>query len=182
MKKHDLNGLISALDGRRQPPPRTASRDPLQDLHLLVPEGWQQVVPSGSMRIAEYHMAGARPHDPKATLAVFAGKMGSVEANIDRWIGQFTQPDGSATISRAKRWQKTVDGMPVVLVDIPGTYAPNMGMGQGANTAPEPNYRMLGAIVNYGPQFFYFKLIGPNETVALWTSSFETFITNIKKT
>ena len=43
------------------------------------------------------------------------------------------------------------------------------------------NYRMLGAIVDFGPKFFYFKLTGPRDTVGLWTASFEQFIEGIKK-
>ena len=41
---------------------------------------------------------------------------------------------------------------------------------------------MLGAIVDFGPKFFYFKLTGPRDTVGLWTASFEQFIEGIKKT
>ncbi|MEE2871570.1 MAG: hypothetical protein VX893_01500, partial [Candidatus Latescibacterota bacterium] len=38
------------------------------------------------------------------------------------------------------------------------------------NTPPVENYRMLGAIVDFGPKFFYFKLTGPRDTVGLWTA------------
>lgn len=180
----DLQAVMSTLNAQKQ---TSATVTPvptggLAGIDLNVPEGWRQVPPSSSMRVAEFRLAGARPNDKEATLAVFAGRMGTVEANINRWIGQFSQPDGSASGSQARRWHKTVDGMPVALVDVPGTYAPNMGMSQGPPPTPEPGFRMLGAIVDYGPKFYYFKLVGPRDTVSIWATSFETFINNIKRT
>lgn len=56
-----------------------------------------------------------------------------------------------------------------------------MGMSQPTAT-PAPGYRMLGTIVDYGPRFYYCKLVGPRDTVLIWASSFETFISNIKRT
>ena len=133
------------------------------------------------MCVAEYRMAGARPQDKEATLAVFAGKMGSVEANVNRWFGQFTPGDSGQKDNPGRQWEKQVDGMDVVVVDVSATFAANMGMSQQGNTPPVENYRMLRAIVDFGPKFFYFKLTGPRDTVGLWTASFEQFIEHIKK-
>ena len=55
------------------------------------------------------------------------GAGGSVEANIDRWIGQFTQPDGSDTKKAAKIEQKKIGGQEVHLVDVAGTYKDQRG-------------------------------------------------------
>jgi hypothetical protein len=186
LSKRNLSAVLSVLNKRQvEPGPNrvlAASQKGLDGIELAVPQGWEKVRPSSSMRVAEYRISGARPQDGKATLAVFAGKMGTVEANVSRWIGQFTQPDGSSTHDKAKRWEEMVDGMRVVFVDVPGTYAPNMGMQQGADTAPAPRFRMLGAIVDYGSKFYYFKLIGPRDTVAIWTLDFEKFIGDIRRT
>ena len=122
------------------------------------------------MCVAEYRMAGARPQDKEATLAVIAGKMGPVEANVNRWFGQFTPANGGQKGNPGRQWEKQVDGMDVVVVNISGTFAANLGMSQQGNTPPVENYRMLGAIVDFGPKFFYFKLTGPRDTVGLWTA------------
>ena len=126
-------------------------------------------------------MAGARTQDKEATLTAFTGKMGPVEANVNRWFGQFTPADGGQKDNPGRQWEKQVDGMDVVVVDISGTFAANMGMSQQGNTPPVENYRTLRAIVDFGPKFFYFKLTGPRETVGLWTASFELFIEGIKR-
>ena len=133
------------------------------------------------MRVAEYRMAGARTQDKEATLTVFTGKMGPVEANVNRWFGQFTPADSGQKDNPGRQWEKQVDGMDVVVVDSSGTFAANMGMGQQGNTPPVENYRMLRAIVDFSPKFFNFKLTGPKDTVGLWTASFEQFTKGIKK-
>ena len=181
--QQDVKGLISAVEQMQsdKPAPVAAGRKSLGGINVAVPTGWESAKPSSSMRIAEFHMAGARPQDKAATLAVFAGKMGSVEANVNRWFGQFSPAEDGQQGQRGRRWEKRVDGMDVVLVDISGTFAPNMGMNQQTTTPPAENYRMLGAIVDFGPTFFYFKLTGPQDTVALWAASFDGFINGIKK-
>ena len=48
------------------------------------------------MRTAEYFVEG----DESALMTVFyfgAGQGGSVEANVNRWVGQMQQPDGSSS-------------------------------------------------------------------------------------
>ena len=78
-------------------------------LTIRVPEGWQRVPPSSSMRIAEY--AASSPESGEgATLAVFKGNMGPVEANVRRWFGQFTRADGSfPRRGRAGSWRPRAD-------------------------------------------------------------------------
>ena len=144
----------------------------LDGINVAVPEGWRKVAPSSSMRIAEYHMSGK---GGDAVLAIFAGKMGAVEANISRWIGQF-----ESQAAAPRRWTRQIDGMPTTLVDVSGTFAPG-AMGQPQAAAPQSGYRMLGAIVDYGPKFYYFKLTGPSDTVSLWAQIFEDFIGGIEK-
>ena len=147
-------------------------RESLDGINVAVPEGWRKVAPASSMRIAEYHMAG---EGGDAILAIFAGKMGTVEANISRWIGQFEPTDGEP-----RRWTRQIDGMAATLIDVSGTFAPG-AMGQPQAAAPQSGYRMLGAIVDYGPKFYYFKLTGPSDTLDLWAPIFEAFIGSIKK-
>ena len=52
---------------------------------------------------------------------------GSIEANVDRWIGQFKQPDGKPSREAAKIEKKEYDGLAVHLVDLSGTFAERRG-------------------------------------------------------
>lgn len=150
----------------------------LGGISVIMPQGWQNIAPSSSMRVAEFHLSGQRAGAEEGILAVFQ-LGGSVESNIARWYGQMAQPDGGSTEERARRWEKQVGGLPVTLVDLKGTYA---GMGaMGRATEPSTDFRMLAAVVEAPQGLFFFKLVGPAATLALWEQSFENFIDSIEK-
>ncbi|MBI2503566.1 MAG: hypothetical protein HYW07_10095 [Candidatus Latescibacteria bacterium] len=154
---------------------KAGQRHSLGGLSVVLPEGWKPTAPTSSMRTAEYLLPGQGSGD--ASLVVFyfgPDQGGSVEANIDRWYGQFTQPDGKPTQEHARRWGKSVGSIGATLVDINGTYTGG-GMGGGSN-APQPGYRMLGAILVAPRGPFFFKLVGPAAVVARWNTSFEQYI------
>lgn len=117
--------------------------------------------PSSSVRAAEYIV---RDH-PEAELAVFhfgAGQGGSVDDNIDRWLGQFTQPDGRETRDVATVEHREYGGLPATYVDTTGVFS---GMrGEGA-TEGAGGQRMLGAIIEGPEGLVFFKLIGPRDAV-----------------
>jgi len=154
-----------------------AGRHSLGGISAVLPKGWQPVAPSSSMRVAEYLLPGEKAGD--GTLAVFyfgRNQGGGLEANIERWYGQFSQPDGGSTRERTRRWEKQVHGMSVTLVDIKGTYSG--GMGQTPGLLPE--YRMLGAVVESPAGSFFFKLTGPEATVEKWAKSFDAYIDSVR--
>ncbi len=93
---------------------------------------------------------------------------GSVKENVDRWIDQFTQPDGKPTVDRAKVREKKINGQEVTIVDISGTFKDRQGGGPFApgRVVQRPGYRMLGAIAQTKRQGqYFFKLYGPEKTM-----------------
>jgi hypothetical protein len=131
------------------------------------------------MRKAQYALPKAEGDTEDGELTVFyfgLGQGGSVEANIDRWIGQLSQPDGSSTKDKAKTSKKEVAGLPVTLVDASGTYSAGM-MSPGP---PRPGYRMVAAVVESSEGPWFFKLVGPEKTIAKWAASFDQFINSFK--
>ena len=127
------------------------------------------------MRAAEYHLPGKTVAD-NATVAIFAGNMGTVEGNVARWIGQFTETLDSQTRT------VTVGILAVTIVDVSGTFGGGMGPTAGVS---KEDQRMLGAIVDVGApssRFLYIKLVGPRVTVADWSSSFDEFVNSISPT
>ena len=109
------------------------------------------------------------------------GQGGSVEANIDRWVGQFGQPDGSSSKDKAKTTKSEASGMTVTFVDLVGTYqAPIMpGAPEHHNS---PGYRLQAAVVETPGGPWFFKLVGPEKTIDKWAESFNLFIKSIKRT
>ena len=158
--------------------PAVASGERWGNLLVKVPEGWRPRPPSSSMRIAEYVLPapeGSSAGD--AELAVFAGIGGSTEDNVNRWYGQFEQPDGTSTAKVSHRWEVSGGSkITATMVDISGTFMGGMGPMAG-KTIPE--FRMLAAIVQAGSTVYHLKLTGSQSSVGLWVSDFERLVTSL---
>ncbi len=153
------------------------------DLTFQAPSGWTVETPASRMRRAQYRLPRAEgdPEDAEMVVFYFPGQGGSVQSNIDRWVGMFTKADGSAAAGDAKTETKTINGLSITTVDVEGVYT-NQSMGPMAGASgPKPDYRMLAAIVETPGGPWFFKLTGPKQTVGKWKSSFDGFVQTIKK-
>ncbi len=134
---------------------------------------------SAPMRAAEYVVPGPSPAE-SAVLVVhhFPGMGGSVEANLARWLGQFTQPDGRDTREVARIERTTVNGLEVSRVDVTGTYT-GMQPATGEPATALEGQRLVGAIVRgpEGPVFF--KLVGPAPIVESALPAFEELVASL---
>jgi hypothetical protein len=131
--------------------------------------------PSSPMRAAEYVVSD----HPEATLAVFhfgVGEGGSVDDNIDRWVDQFTQPDGRSSRDVAIITHGEAGGLPVTYVDVSGAFR---GMRGGETAVSADDQRMLGAIVEGPEGLVFFKLSGPNAVVGTAADAFAATIASI---
>lgn len=148
----------------------------------LVWEGKAPLVkraPKNSMRAGEYGLE----FDPQAELTVFyfgADQGGSVDANIARWLGQFTQPDGSNTADKAVREQRAIGGVTVTTIETTGTFGGGMAMPGAQATGAVPEAMLLGAIANgpKGPVFF--KLVGGRSSVERAREGFNSLLESIR--
>jgi hypothetical protein len=149
-------------------------------LTFTAPDGWQSRTAASSMRVAEFVLPG-RDGAAAAELVVyyFGGSGGSVDANIQRWLGQMQQPDGRATGDVAVRDTKTVNGLKVSLLDVSGTYVAEVRPG-ATEKHNSPAYRMRTAVVETARGPYYVKLVGPAPTVAAWNAGFDAFVASLK--
>ena len=88
------------------------------ELRYKAPDGWVKEQTTSSMRVAQYKLPKTEgdPEDALLVLYFFgATQGGAVQANIDRWISQMQQPDGSDSKSKAKTDTLTVNGLKVRL-------------------------------------------------------------------
>jgi hypothetical protein len=135
------------------------------------------------MRAATYTVprSGGDAEDGEVAVFYFGpGQGGSVDANVKRWIGQFTAPGGGPADKLAKVSKADAKGLPVTRIDLTGTYKPAGGPMMQAG-APKPGYRLLGAIVE-GPQgAVFFKFTGPAKTIAAHQAAFEGMIGSISR-
>ncbi len=169
-----IEGMTPSAEG-------TTSPTVIGGVAYTVPAEWIDAGPAG-MRAAQFQLPpqGSDPAAAEVTVFYFGpSNGGGVEANIDRWIGQMSQPDGSSSAEHAHREDLEVDGMPVHIVSVDGTF--NAGSMGGSTGGPKKGYRMVGAIVE-GPQgSIFFKLVGPKETATAMEAGLRDLVKSFKK-
>jgi hypothetical protein len=149
-------------------------------IKFKAPEGWVAEKTTSSMRQAQYKLPRVEGDTEDAEMVVFyfQGGGGGVQANVDRWIAQFSKPDGSPAADQAKVAHKQVHGIPLTVVDVSGIY--DNSMGPDSATKPKSTFRLLGAVAEAGNGPWFMKLTGPAKTVAKWESSFQSFLDTIE--
>lgn len=173
------------LDGAAElvPDPHAGGLSPAaagMPLRFEVPSDWRPRPPSSPMRLAEYELPADGADEPPV-LAVFhfPGAGGTVEANIQRWRGQFTTADGAPIPDEAtRREQLEVNGLPVTLVEFAGNYTPTMGA-PGAS-GPRSDYRMLAAIIETPDGPWFLHVVGPDAAVARQRAAFESLVRSLR--
>lgn len=145
-------------------------------LSLEAPEGFERVRPKSMM--VETEFAIPSEGDAPAGRMTVMGAGGSVQANIDRWAGQFTQPDGGDTKDTLTTKKLEIAGCHVTIVDITGTFLDQPGGPfAGGPTVQRPDYRMLAAIVATPENGNYFlKFYGPSATVGRHAAGFQKML------
>jgi hypothetical protein len=145
-------------------------------LKWTMPAGWKAEGPR-PMRVATYTIPpAAGDSDPGECILNFfgAGQGGAIDANIDRWKGQF------AKATEPKVAKRKINGLAVTTMDLSGEYS-GMGGPMAPQRTSKPGYRLLGAIVE-GPEGNVFvKFTGPARTVAANQQKFEQLLNSFAK-
>jgi hypothetical protein len=161
-----------------QTPSAASSQNVSGQLHYKVPEGWIVERPTSDMRFAQYKLPKAGGDSEDALLIVYyfgKGQGGPAQANIDRWIGQMQQPDGSSSKEKAKTESLTVNGLAVKTVDVLGNYSGGMSP-DSAPAEKKSIYRLRAAVIEAPNGNYYVKLTGPEKTVAHWDQGYMDYI------
>lgn len=150
-------------------------------LKFTAPAEWQAKTPT-TTRIAEWALPKADGDKDDASLVVYyfgPSGGGGVQANMDRWIGQMTQPDGRPSKDVAKTSTMTVNGLKVSDIDVSGTYTAEMSPGASEHFN-SPGWRLRAAVVETSGGVYYVKLIGAAKTVAKWDAAYAAFLKSLK--
>jgi len=148
-------------------------------LTLTAPANWTKKEPASRIVEAEFAVPPAKGDEAPARLTAM-GAGGSVEDNVNRWVGQFVGPGGSA--AKPQRDKTSVGGANVEIVDLSGTYKDSPGGPfAGGKTITRDNYRMLGAIIQTKDAGNYFlKLYGPKATIDANEKGFQEMVKSLK--
>ena len=151
------------------------------NLTYTAPPAWKSRPASSSMRVAEFVVPHAQGDTEDAELVVyfFGLSVGSVDANIDRWVGQIQQPDGSASKPKAQRDTKVVNDLNVTTVDVSGTYVAEVRPG-ATEHFNKPNFKLRAAVVETPRGAYYIKMTGPAKTMAAADADYKSFVSSLR--
>jgi gluconolactonase len=162
-------GLADDSDKADKPAAKTRKVE-ANDISLTVPESWKQKPQVREPRIVEFEVPPVGDDKEAGEFVVFYfGERGAggVEANVERWIGQFEE-DG--------RKVKTVTGESsngkYTLVDLTGAYNKSIGPPIAGKKKRLPGWRVLNAAIETDNGPYYLKLDGPEKTIAAIENEF----------
>ncbi len=153
------------------------------------PVVWVSEMPANTMRLAQFAIpapaaaegAEAVAGPPTVLIVSYFGTSGAgpVQANLERWAGQVAMPDGSSSLEQAVYAESEVNGMKVHLVEVSGTQVAETTPGSGIRVN-NPGSTLLGAIVETSAGPYYFKLVGPSDTVDPFKADFAAMIESFR--
>lgn len=150
-------------------------------LRFSAPPEWTARQASSSMRVAEYVLprAAGDTEDGELIVYFFGGSGGSVDANIERWLGQMQQPDGRASRDVATRSTQVINGLNVTTLDLAGTYVAEVRPGSGERHN-KPGFWMRAAVVTTPKGPYFVKAVGPVKTMTRWKNALDAFMSSVK--
>lgn len=139
------------------------------EFDFTVTTPWTKGQNTGMMTkaVLQFPVEGGTPLDAK--FYDFGGPSGGIEANIQRWVGQF---EGTPEV---KKEELDFKGTKVIFLSVTGTYMD--GMPGGAKTS-KPDHTLLGAILAGTKSNVFIKFTGPKETVAKAHEDFKKLATS----
>lgn len=146
------------------------------EIEFTIPEGWQSEPPTSDMRLAQATIPGPQGNGQLAVFYFGPGGGGDVESNIQRWVGQMEPEPGTEP---ARQSFETENGFQVTWVDVAGTLLPST-MGTGPTT-PQPNSRLLGAVVEGPGGPWFFKATGPKDVMAAEREKFLEMLRSVQR-
>lgn len=164
----------SGASHQEQPAPKPQAAT----LQFKAPAEWVVEKPSSSMRVAQYTLPKAEGDKEDGSLVLYffgSNQGGSVQANLERWISQMEQPDGSSSETKAKLETFTINQLKVSTIDLAGTYRAETAPGSGVRHN-NPDYRLRAAVIETPKGAYYVKLVGPIKTVNRWDKVFDEYL------
>jgi len=165
-------------------PPRTLEaladgRLAMGPFSLVAPAGWTVVPVTSNMRAANFQLPGKPGEEPQLLVTYFGPRgAGSVDDNVGRWLGQFTQPDGKPSREVAKIEKLQLAGQDAVVISLSGHYVAQ-SMGGGGSAVDKQDQSLLAAIVASPAGPYYFKVVADKPTIAANTAAFRALLASL---
>lgn len=155
-------------------------RSVLGPFTLEVPKEWAEKPVTSSMRAAQFTLSDKAGEQAELVVFYFGeGGAGGVEANLDRWLGQVSQPDGKSSKDVAKIEKLKIAGQDATIVSVAGRLTTSQMPG-GPPPVDMPDAMLLGGIVGSPAGPYYFKLTGSKKTIEAHAAKFRAMLTSMK--
>jgi hypothetical protein len=135
-------------------------------LTWAAPAHWQAKAVS-SFRKGSYNIPGDNGAMADVAITAFPGDTGGLFANVNRWRGQIGLPPVAESGLEGAIQHVDVNTFHVIVFDATGS----------VNGKPT---RLLGAIVPFEGQTWFFKILGPEAIVAKEQPGFRDFLSTLK--
>jgi hypothetical protein len=132
-----------------------------------VPSEWKEQ-PLSEMRLASFKAEGSAGQSADISVSSFPGDAGGIESNINRWRGQVHQPVLDPDSLGKTLDRVTVDGVPVVLVDV-----------QTPEAEEKPD-RIIGAVLRTADRTWFVKMSGAPAILQAQTENFKQFVNSFR--
>jgi hypothetical protein len=149
----------------------------LLDYHVEAPAAWIPRSPGSTSRLAEFTLPQTGDGSGEVVVYFFgAQQQPNVDANLARWKGQFSHPDGSPVIEQVTR--DSSGAFPLVFAEYDGSY--RRGIGAGSADSVRTGQRLIAAIVPTPKGTMYIQVFGAAARVAAERNTFTAFVRAIR--
>jgi len=150
---------------------------PAEDFTFTRPAKWEWVESTSQMRKAQLKVTDAASKAIADVAFYYFGARGAggVQANVDRWLNQFTEPSDQIN---AKVEHTTIGKTKLTYVQAEGTYKSGM---PGGPTTPMPGYALVGAILESDNGNVFVRMTGPKKLVQSSLMEFKKMIEGAAK-
>jgi len=150
-------------------------------LRFDAPAEWLSTETTSQMRLSQFTLpkVDGDAEDAELVLFYFGGQGGTVEANLRRWTEQMLQPDGLSSTDVSTTTNFFVGELQVTVLDVPGTFSAAVHPGSRMRYH-KSGFRLKAAVIETPVGPYFFKLIGPDRTVARWDTSFAMMLESLR--
>jgi hypothetical protein len=145
----------------------------LLDYHVTPPAAWAPRAPSSTSRLAEFTLPATADGAGEIVVYFFGPQQQpNVDANLERWKGQFSHPDGSPVTAKVTR--DSTGAFSLVFAEYEGSY--RRGIGAGSADSVRAGQRLVAAIVPTPKGTMYIQMFGSAARVASERDAFVAFV------
>lgn len=147
---------------------------------LTAPADWKVKPTTSNMRAGDFELPGKPGAEAELIIYYFGPSgAGSVEDNLDRWLGQFQQANGKPSRDVAKIEKTKFADQSATFVSVTGRFVAQ-AMPGATEAVDKTDQALLAAIVESPKGPYYFKLVGAKATVDGNAAAFRGMLGSLK--